>query len=90
MSVDSRELKELLLQKNDEYRQLCTQHHELEDRLNELSAKHYLSGPEQLEEITLKKRKLQLKDRMMDIARRHLESASISGQPAPRPNSQST
>lgn len=72
MTVDSPELKELLLQSDDEYRQLAAKHHELEDRLNELSAKNYLSEPEQLEEVTLKKRKLHLKDRMADIARRHV------------------
>lgn len=71
MTVDSPELRELLLQSDDEYRQLAAKHHELEDRLNELSAKNYLSEPEQLEEVTLKKRKLHLKDRMADIARRH-------------------
>jgi uncharacterized protein len=73
MTVDSPELKELLLQRDDEYRQLAAKHHELEDRLNELSAKNYLSEPEQVEEVTLKKRKLHLKDRMADIARRHTQ-----------------
>ena len=72
MTVDSPELKELLLQRDDEYRQLAQKHHELEDRLNELSTKTYLSEPEQVEEVTLKKRKLHLKDRMADIARRHV------------------
>jgi uncharacterized protein YdcH (DUF465 family) len=72
MTVDSPQLKELLLQSDDEYRQLAAKHHELEDRLNELSAKNYLSEPEQVEETTLKKRKLHLKDRMADIARRHM------------------
>lgn len=65
------ELKELLLKTDEEYRQLATQHHELDDRLHALSGKTYLSEPEQLEEVTLKKRKLHLKDRMEDILRRH-------------------
>jgi uncharacterized protein YdcH (DUF465 family) len=65
------ELKELLLKTDEEFRQLATQHHELDDRLHQLSAKTYLSEPEQLEEVTLKKRKLQLKDKMEDILRRH-------------------
>jgi uncharacterized protein YdcH (DUF465 family) len=71
MTADSQDLKALLLATDDEYRQLATKHQELEGRLQELSAKHYLSQPEQLEESTLKKRKLQLKDRMEDIVRRH-------------------
>ena len=65
------ELKELLLKTDEEFRQLATQHHELDDRLHELSGKAYLSQPEQVEEVTLKKRKLHLKDRMEDILRRH-------------------
>ena len=65
------ELKELLLKTDEQFRQLATQHHELEDRLHELSGKAYLSEPEQVEEVTLKKRKLHLKDRMEDILRRH-------------------
>jgi len=59
-----------LLQSDDELRQLATKHKELEDRLSELSHKSYLSEPEQVEEMTIKKRKLQLKDRMEDIVRR--------------------
>jgi uncharacterized protein len=59
------------LQRDDELNQLAAKHHELEDRLHELTSKHYLSEPEQVEEVTLKKKKLQLKDRMEDILRRH-------------------
>lgn len=65
------ELKELLLKTDEEFRQLATQHHELDDRIHELASKPYLSEPEQVEEVTLKKRKLHLKDRMEDILRRH-------------------
>jgi uncharacterized protein len=67
--AEAQDLKRLLLETNEEYRQLATKHHELDDRLHELSSKHYLSDSEHVEEVTLKKRKLQLKDRMEDIAR---------------------
>ena len=74
MTADSQALKALLLATDDEYRELAAKHQELEGRLQELHAKHYLSQPEQVEESTLKKRKLQLKDRMEDIVRRHRQS----------------
>jgi uncharacterized protein YdcH (DUF465 family) len=60
-------------QNTDEYQELVAKHHELDERLSQLTAKHYLSEPEQLEEATLKKRKLQIKDRMEDIRRRRPE-----------------
>jgi len=53
----------------DELKDLAAQHHDLDDRLNKLSSRSYLSEPEQVEEVTLKKRKLQLKDRMESIRR---------------------
>jgi uncharacterized protein len=55
---------------DDEYRQLEAQHQRYESRLGELADKAVLSDEEQVEEITLKKKKLQLKDRMQQIARR--------------------
>jgi uncharacterized protein len=67
--AEAQDLKHLLLETNEEYRQLATKHHELDDRLHELASKHYLSNSEQFEEVTLKKRKLMLKDRMELIAR---------------------
>ena len=70
MNEQSPEIK-ALLQTDEELHQLAAMHHDLEDRLQTLTAKHYLSEPEHLEEVTLKKRKLQLKDRMEDILRRH-------------------
>ncbi len=69
MNAQSQNLKELLLQTDDEFHQLAAKHHELEDRLHELIAKSHPSEPELLEEVTLKKRKLALKDRMEAIAR---------------------
>jgi uncharacterized protein YdcH (DUF465 family) len=69
MNEQSQDVREVLLQTDEEYHHLAARHHELEDRLHELTAKQYLSGPEQLEEVNLKKRKLQLKDRMESILR---------------------
>jgi len=70
MSVaETQEVKNLLLRNHDEYRQLAERHHQLDDRLHELTERHYLSGTEQVEEVTLKKRKLALKDQMEAIAR---------------------
>jgi len=76
MNAQPHDLKAQLLQTNQEFQQLAVKHHELEDRLHELTAKHYLSEPEQLEEVTLKKRKLQLKDKMEDILRRYRQHES--------------
>jgi uncharacterized protein YdcH (DUF465 family) len=76
MNAQPHDLKAQLLQTDHEFKQLAVKHHELEDRLHELTAKHYLSEPEQLEEVTLKKRKLQLKDKMEDILRRHRQHES--------------
>ncbi|MCX6539468.1 MAG: DUF465 domain-containing protein [Acidobacteria bacterium] len=70
MTADAPDLTSTLLQNDDEFRQLTTKHKELEHRLSELAHKTYLSEPEQVEQATIKKRKLQLKDRMEDITRR--------------------
>ena len=71
MPTDFEEMKKQLLQSNDEFRQLATQHHDLDERIHNLAVRHYLSEPEQLEEVTLKKKKLQLKDQMENMLRHH-------------------
>ncbi len=70
MTGNAQDQRSMLLQTDDEFRELASKHHELEDRLTELSHKPYLSEPEQVEQAQIKKRKLQLKDRMEDILRR--------------------
>ena len=75
MPTDFEELKQRLLRTDETFRQLATQHHELDERIHNLSSRHYLSEPEQLEEVTLKKRKLHLKDQMESILRRHTNTA---------------
>jgi hypothetical protein len=71
MPTDFEEMKKQLLASNDEFRQLATQHHDLDERIHDLAIRHYLSEPEQIEEVTLKKKKLQLKDQMENMLRSH-------------------
>ena len=72
-AAGAQDVKHRLLHNNDQYRQLAEQHHQLDNRLHELTDKHYLSPTEQIEEVNLKKRKLALKDRMEAIARQYQE-----------------
>jgi uncharacterized protein len=69
-------LRNSLLSQSDEYRRLNEQHHEYESRLMSLTQKAVLNDDEQIEEITLKKKKLQLKDRMEAIARQFREGSA--------------
>ena len=75
-AAEAQDAKGLLLQQNDQYRQLAEQHHQLDHRLHELIDKPYLSPSEQLEEVTIKKRKLALKDSMEAIAREFRQASS--------------
>jgi uncharacterized protein YdcH (DUF465 family) len=74
MNAQGQDLKDLLLQTDEEFRSLAAKHHDLDDRLHQLTTKQYLSEPEQVEEVTLKKRKLHLKDQMEDLLRRRRQS----------------
>lgn len=69
--AEAQQVRNLLLQNDDQYRRFAEQHHQLDRRLHELTDKPYLSTSEQLEQVTLKKRKLALKDRMEEIAREY-------------------
>ena len=69
MPTDFEELKNRLLQTDSEFQQLATKHHDLDERLHHYAERHYLSEPEQVEEVTLKKRKLAVKDQMEELVR---------------------
>ena len=75
-AAEAAEAKNLLLQRDLQFRQLAEQHHQLDDRLHQLIEKHYLSDTEQLEEVTLKKKKLALKDQMESILREYARQHS--------------
>jgi uncharacterized protein YdcH (DUF465 family) len=70
-AAEAHEVKNLLLTSDPQFKSLAEQHHQLDDRLHQLIEKHYLSATEQVEEVTLKKKKLALKDQMESILREY-------------------
>jgi len=55
-------VRDELLRSNNAFRDLVHQHEDFEKRLSELAHLTYPNDDEQLEEITLKKKKLAIKD----------------------------
>ncbi len=69
-------LKQHLLTSNPTFAQLVEEHRNYEERLTQLAALHYPSTEEQIEESTLKKKKLYLKDQMESILRQFKQQAA--------------
>ncbi|MGH7246474.1 MAG: DUF465 domain-containing protein [Pseudomonadota bacterium] len=65
------ELKAHLMATNEEFRRLAQEHAVYHKLLEALEAKPYLTGPEQVEEVRLKKLKLHLKDQMIHMLAEH-------------------
>lgn len=55
-------VKEVLMKESQTFRDLINQHQTYEERLTELASLTYPSETEQLEEVTIKKKKLNVKD----------------------------
>lgn len=71
-------LKEQLMATDPEFRELAREHGRYEARLSELSGLAYPNDEEQLEEITLKKKKLAIKDQMHSIMLQYQKDQSSS------------
>jgi len=65
--MDEKQLKELLLRENPDFRRAHDDHQACERALEAIRAKGHLTAAEADEERELKKRKLALKDRMYHI-----------------------
>lgn len=71
-------LKEELMSRDPEFRELAREHTRYEERLSELTALAYPSDEEQLEEVTLKKKKLAIKDQMYSLIIQHQKNQAVS------------
>lgn len=72
------DVKASLLRTDGAFRQLVSEHQELDQRIHSLSGMTYLSEQQRFEEAALKKRKLALKDRIEAMVR-----GRDGGQPLP-------
>ena len=76
---DTLDIKQQLLQSNKEYRRLAQRHSSYAEQLEKLIHKSYLSEEEKIEEINLKKKKLQIKDQMEIIIQKQRQQTTSHG-----------
>lgn len=62
------EIKEILMQESEDFRTLAVEHKKYDHELKDLAQRRYLSAEDQQREVELKKKKLLLKDRMLELA----------------------
>lgn len=74
--AEAQEVRNVLLHNDPTYRELAERHHQLDNKLHQFTDRHYLTDSEQVEEVTLKKLKLALKDQMERIAREYAQAHS--------------
>lgn len=69
MSNRAADIQQFLSQEDPEFQHWIDEHHRCEERLSELTSKNEVTADEEVEEKTLKKRKLRLKDQMAERIR---------------------
>jgi uncharacterized protein YdcH (DUF465 family) len=76
MPITTEDIRQSLLARDSEYRRLAEEHSRCESQLEQILKSSYLSSEDLLQEATLKKLKLRLKDQMELIVARHQQSVS--------------
>ena len=71
MQLTPEELKAHLMETDEEFRNLATQHCQYKKQLEAFASRSYLTPEEQVEESRIKKLKLRLKDQMQEIVDRY-------------------
>ena len=72
--AEAQEVRNVLLHNDPTYRELAERHHQLDDKLHQCTDRHYLTDSEEVEEVTLKKLKLALKDQMERMTREYAQA----------------
>ncbi len=74
MSTSPREIREHLMASDAEFQRLAQEHSRYEAQLEQLSKTPYLSSEDLLQQTTLKKLKLRVKDKMEQLVARHWQN----------------
>jgi uncharacterized protein len=75
MELGTLDIKEHLLQSNEDFRRLAQKHHQYDEQLEKLVHKLHLSEEERIEEVNLKKKKLHVKDQMEMMIQKYRQIA---------------
>ena len=78
MSNRAADIQRILSDQDPEFRHWADEHRRCESRLSELTSKNEITTDEELEEKTLKKRKLHLKDQMAERIRSYESSHAVA------------
>ena len=70
------EIKEQLMSSSADFRRLAEEHYRYEGKLQEMNRRHHLTEQDHLEEMTIKKKKLHVKDRMNSMIAKFKEELS--------------
>jgi uncharacterized protein len=76
MPSSSQEIRQSLLARDPEFRNLAEEHSRCESQLEQIVKSSYLNSEDLLKEVELKKLKLLLRDRMELILARHQQTFS--------------
>jgi uncharacterized protein YdcH (DUF465 family) len=76
MATTSQDIRQSLLARDPEFRDLAEEHSRCESQLEQILKSTYLNSEDLIQEAELKKLKLRLKDRMEMILARHQQMVS--------------
>jgi len=76
MMMKEEEIKEHLMSADPEFRRLVEEHRQYEGKLEEMKSRPHMTAHDHLEEVTLKKKKLHIKDQMNSIIQKFRDELS--------------
>ena len=76
MEMGTVDIKEHLLQADEDFRRLAQKHHQYDEQLDKLIHKIHLSEQEKVEEVNLKKMKLHVKDQMESMIQKYRQQSA--------------